>query len=674
MPQIPGIPTLDPVSHPTISPQEAGRPGEAIAALGGAANDAAYADMSFSLFMKKAQEHVDTVAASNQMDAAYAQYQDALSRTQNSRDIPNVVKAAHDSLNDISEQWSNSPASVSIQQQADGLRPSMSHMGTVRQADLMRKEFKIGMVQQSDKLAQVYASGDRDAAEAAMGDTVNGGVSTGLIGSAEAGEYQRQFRIKGQELEIRNGITNANPAENQRIYDDITKNPGKFADVTQEQLDTFKGQALSAFEAHTKMQDWAEGEMARKTQLVPKIQQFTNPATGNFDEGAALKDNADRLTAGEITETQSQVLAQGFASHQAQLQVGMKKEADKRLNDIETKLSKNDFHGASAELEQQRPWFENNGFGADYRAALNYTKGQEREVRAEAASYRAEASAERTERRQQAMEDSQETFGDGLRRINEGGLLTYADIYSAVGTGKGKLSTTDANKLWATMQKTEKDDPDFAAGIKYLGDAFPIPKTASGDLAGAQNKRYAETFELFQDAVNKNPDKSKLEIAHDIVKNKQQEQIKSHADALFGTPSTSGILSGIKNFFSTPFTYGLKPGDPGYQAPKAAPAAPTRLPRTCRWKTTAVNTQTGEEAGRAHGNSRNHVGRAGAAHLRYPVGRGRQASIRSTCRCQATPQPSRSGRRHPPTGAGRVQGWRPLEDAWHHPGHRLRRP
>ena len=39
-----------------------------------------------NLFIKKAQEHVDNLAARNELDAAYAQMQDQLAKTPNSRD------------------------------------------------------------------------------------------------------------------------------------------------------------------------------------------------------------------------------------------------------------------------------------------------------------------------------------------------------------------------------------------------------------------------------------------------------------------------------------------------------------------------------------------------------------------------------------------------------------
>ena len=349
--------------------------------------------------IRSAQEHVDVLAAQNQLAEVYANTQNQLSKTQNSRDVEGVITDSNKTLNDVSARWSKSPAAIKIQMNADALRPDLSRIGTVKQVDLMGKEFKITIDKQGELLAGSYATdraagGKGSAAENKFNQAVDGGVQTGLVGSVEADEYKRLFRQRGQELEIKNGITNANPDVNQKIYDDISQNRDRFPDVTQEQLDTFKGQALAAFEAHTKFQDWSEGQMALKTQLVPKIQQFTNPATGHFDEGKALLDNADRMAKGEITQTQSKVLAEGFSSHAAELQVGLKDEAAKRINAVDDLLSKHQFAAARKQMAADEPWFEVNGLSADHVNDVRYMNSMESQTRAENNAARGEKRSE----------------------------------------------------------------------------------------------------------------------------------------------------------------------------------------------------------------------------------------------------------------------------------------
>lgn len=415
------------------SPGEAGKPGQAIAQMGAVSNDIAQTGTDFDMYLKKAQEHVDSLAAQNELSKVYAATQDQLAKTQNSRDVEGIIQDANKTLNDVSSTWSKSPAAIQIQMSADALRPDLTHIGTVKQVDLMSKEFKVTIDQQAEVLASHYATdrasgGSGDMALGAFSTAVNGGVTTGLVGDVEAQDMVRQFRQKGQELQIKNSITNANPEVNTKVYQDIEQHRDMFPDVTQENLDVLKGQALSAFEAHTKQKDWAEGQMALKTQLVPKINQFTNPATGNFDVGAALKDNAERFAMGEITQTQSKVLAEGIDSHYAQLQVAVKQEAGKRLNDVDDLLSKHEFGKARAQMSQDEDWFEKNGLSADHMTELRYMSQMETQVRAEAAGYRAENRAAWQFQQEKKQFDSGQLAGKIQLEIAAGKVYEPRDI------------------------------------------------------------------------------------------------------------------------------------------------------------------------------------------------------------------------------------------------------
>lgn len=438
MPRVPGVPTLDPVNKPMESPAEAGKIGQSISGLGEVAQGIADTALDFEMFKKKAQQHVDSLAAQNDLARVYADTQNKLAHTANSRDVDGVIQDANKTLNDVSARWSTSPASIQIQQSADALRPDLSRIGTVKQVDLMGKEFKTTIAQQAEVLSGSYAAdrgsgGTGDMALGAFSTAVHGGVETGLVGDVEANEMVRQFKQAGQELQIKNAIINANPEVNTKIYEDIDKHRDKFPDVTQDVLDTLKGQALSAFEAHTKQKDWAEGQMALKTQLVPKINQFTNPATGQFNEAAALKDNADRFANGEITETQSKVLAEGIDSHYAQLQVAVKQEAGKKLNAVDDLLSKHEFGKARAQMSQDENWFEQNGLAADHMNELRYMSQMETQVRAEAAGYRAENRAEWQFKQEKKQYDSGQLAGKIQLELAAGKVYEPMDIKSMDG-------------------------------------------------------------------------------------------------------------------------------------------------------------------------------------------------------------------------------------------------
>lgn len=442
MARIADVPTLEPVNKPMESPAEAGKPGQAIAGLGEVTNDIAQTGIDFDMFLKKAQQHVDSLAAQNDLAKVYADTQNTLAKTQNSRDVEGVIQDANKTLNEVSARWSASPAAIQIQQSADGLRPDLSRLGEVHQVDLMQKEFKVTISHQAEIHAAGYAAdrgsggtGDLDLGAFAM--ALSGGVKTGLIGDVQAEDELRRFKESGQELQIKNAIANANPEVNFKIANEATRD--KFPDVTQEALDVFKGQATEAAERHIKQKDWLDGEIARTQQLPQKVNQFTNPATGQFDIGKALTDNAERFANGDITETQSKVLAEGMDSHYAQLQVAVKQEAGKKLNAVDDLLSKHEFGKARAQMSQDEDWFEQNGLSQDHMAELRYMSQMETQVRAEAAGVRAENRAEWQATQEKKQYDSGQLAGKIQLDMAGGKVYEPMDI-------KGMAGLTDHDK------------------------------------------------------------------------------------------------------------------------------------------------------------------------------------------------------------------------------------
>jgi hypothetical protein len=333
-----------------------------------------------------------------------------------------------------------------------------------------------------------------------------------------------------------------------------------FPDVTQEQLDTYKGQALAASEAHIKHQEWAEGEMARRTQLRPKIQQYTNPGTGYFDEAGALKDNAERLAKGEITTTQSGVLAQGFADQAAQLNVGYKQQAEKTKNDIVELFHQRKYGEASKELEQHKL---DPQFGPDYEALTKYGDSMKREDRAE---YRAGREFERW----QEQDNSDRTFSDLLKNISQGQVYTDAQIMAMTNgnkaVGPGQMNWQGANEAIKAMH-TYEQDPQFQAAVKMLNDGFPdaeatrqqqlaqTHQSAAGKVAGQAeiNARIEDrkvlTFKAWQAHINQNPNEDKIAAMKAVMGPQIQQQISDQIDSVFGTreQTSPGILGFLRS-------------------------------------------------------------------------------------------------------------------------------
>lgn len=547
------------------SPGEAGKAGGAVSQLGEVSNDITLEQQGLDLFIKKAQEHVDTLAARNELDEAYANVQNQLLKTQNSRDVPGVIEQGNKTINDIQAQWSQSPAAVAIQMEAESLKPSMGRVGTVRQVDLMGKEFNISLAKQAEPLAADYANdramgGTGDMALGAFSTAVMGGVKTGLIGDAEAEEKVRLFRQGGQELQIKNAITNKNPEVNYKIADDATRE--NFPDVPQAALDTFRGQAMEAAERHTKEAQWIDVQHAMTSTLPAEIQQFTNPATGQFDVGGALKHNAEILADGKRPEWVANALAQQFDSHFTQLQVQVKAEGQKKMAAVDDLLNgaHPNFQAAEQRMAEDKNWFEANDLTPDYMNELRYLHQARAEARAENSNARAEQRYEWQFQREKAEADSTDTFANVTQFINSGGYLTESDIRGLSGTGNGKMETKYVNAAVA-LKKARDKNPDYAGALNYADSYYGIPKGADPDVVAAQNKKYAQTIMQFQEEVNQHPERSKLEVMQSILKGGHETNVIDWMDRLFG---------------STPKATPTAPTPPSPAVPKPKAAEPPR--------------------------------------------------------------------------------------------------
>lgn len=584
MPQISGVPTLDPVAQPKMSPSEAGRPGAVLSGMGEELEGISLEGLQLEGHIRKAQEHVDNLAARNQLDAAYTEMQNQLAKTQNSRDVPQVLQQAQDNLNEISKRWSESPAALQIQMDADSLRPDMGHIAQMRQIDLLGKEFKVTLDRQGEQFAKAYASargvGDEAGEKAALAgftDAVQGGVKTGLMGDIEAQEAVRLFRQGGQELEIKNAIANPDPNVNQSIYDQMNSDPSKFPDVTPEFLDTAKAHALDAKESHIKHQQWADGQMALNVMLRPLIAQHTNPATGKFDGDQALADVAERFEKGDITIWQKEALDGGVKSFSADVDAGLKKQAIKIQDDIIKEFHARQYEKGYRDLEAMRPWLENSGYSELYKGLMNYGDTMQRQDRSEEREERALA-------KQQWQDDSYQQFVNVQAAMSQGKTFRDDEIYQMAGHGPGKLlpqQVTEALQMVHSYQK----DPEYQTAISLLESSLLSPKlpknatpeqiSAFADQEGRNNKQQILTLQRWQKMVEQKPNEDKLKLMKEALAPAVQQQITDQVNQIFGATPVEGkqsfgdVLHSLLTFgWGTPKPRMVTPDAPGTPAPK----------------------------------------------------------------------------------------------------------
>jgi len=287
-----------------------------------------------------------------------------------------------------------------------------------------------------------------------------------------------------------------------------------------------------------------------------------------------MKNIADGVSDGSITPYQEKVLSEAVHSHAAELSVSYKQDGTKRLDAVEDLLTKHQFGAAKLQMEQDKGWFEEHGLGADHAAELHYMSAMETQARAEAATARTENRYEYMMQKQIAQDNSNDTFNNVAHLMSEGASISKAQIYNLAeaNPGKGKLSVADADRAWKTMQAYQKE-PDFKAGIDYINGAFAPPKGSSNDTYAASDKAKADTLALFQQQVNADPKKSKLQIAQEIVKSKGEEQIKDQANKMFGGGSSGFSLKGLFSHVGL-----FSPSSEDNPAQPSAPPRPANVP------------------------------------------------------------------------------------------------
>ena len=287
MPMIPGVPTLQPISQPLMSPAEAGRPGETVARLGEEFGQLA---VGIAGYVRRAQEHVDKLAAENQLNAAYLAMQDDLAKVVNSRDVEGVLNQANDNVAHIMQEWGKSPAARDIELTAQGYLPHMQHHAQVRQIDLMGKENGVHLGELAKGLLnEVIDPATSAAALAKYSEAVDGSVKSKLMEGWQAEEAKNLFRKAEQVTLLDRASTSPNPAENKAGLDDVIQHPEHYPDLTPQERDAYKRKLEEAFRVNTEWMRKMGVEQFLDREL-PNFLKMFGRADGSLDLPEALKE------------------------------------------------------------------------------------------------------------------------------------------------------------------------------------------------------------------------------------------------------------------------------------------------------------------------------------------------------------------------------------------------
>ncbi len=552
---IPGVPTLEPVAKPMMSPREAGKPGMAIAEMADEAGSMALESQGLVAKKREAQMTVDKVAAQNQYAAADEQYQIQLKKTQNSRDIEGVVQQHQDALNDIAKQWGKSPAAVEIQMYGDGLRPRAQHLGDVREIDLMGKEWNaqtdLQLQSLMPQLVSAQRNGDRELSGQILshvGGLYDEAVRKGLISKDDKDLALSAFRIGVQKQLNEASINSANPAERLQAIAQLKSEGSGPLDLT-----NLAPGDVSAMRVHAEETNQRLDNLAESQNLNAKLNIMNNAFQApefkhNFEAQQNALEDPKWLQRNGIVDangTPDMVTAKKLSAEVERERTFRNQEQQDRDEKViekyspsidENKMSRADIdalpdeaHGGisnRARAQMIRQWTQNN--------TLNRQMA--------------------TMDRQEAARAQQET-SDGIKvdmysRIASGELVDPLEIRTAPG-----LTKADKTQLLGAIQ-TAKAEPDFRGAISILNDSIPaakLPKNATPEQQDAyakQNARatedYNETLSAYNAEMKAHPGENKQEAMRKVLQPQVHKRIADMLDQRFGVDSREGLWDQIK--------------------------------------------------------------------------------------------------------------------------------
>jgi hypothetical protein len=587
MAQIAGVPTLQPVDQPMMSPRIAGRPGAAIAELGGDTEQIASEGLQLQTHIRNAQKAVDQVAFQNQAKAQFDKYQIELKKTQNSRDIPDLMQKAQDDFRSLTKQWEKSPAYMEIQQQADGLMPSINEHGQIRSIDLMGKEWNAQIELQKHTLIPQLATAIRNG-DTAQADYIRGYIShqydeaekNGLISSED-----RKLDMDAQQIIIRKqlneaAIMSANPSERMSAISQL-KNGGSgpldLNGLAPGDISALREHAMEANNTLTRLSE-AQGLNAKLniTHNAFQAPEFKD----NFEAQIKALNDPEWLTKHGIVDENGQpdfVMAEKLSAESVREEGFRKKEqADRDEKAIETYSAAIDENHMSRAAIDALPGEDQGGISNKARAMMIRQWTQNNTLNRQMA----------TMERQEAQRAQQE-ISDGVRldfyqRIGSGELVDPLEVKTAAGlTKKDKADVIQGITI-------AKNEPDFVGAISMLNTAIGMPKppkNATPEQMQAyqlttqrQAEDYHETLAAYNEEMKAHPGQNKQEAMRKVLDPVVQKKIGALLDQRFGItapvvakPSFMDVLKTvISGGFNYPQDKGLEPGKmvPKEEAPK----------------------------------------------------------------------------------------------------------
>lgn len=515
MAKIPGVPTIDPVDKPMESPAEAGKVGAAIAGLGEATQDVVQTGFQVELFLKKAQQNVDETTFQNNAHALMLQYQDALAKTTNSRDVAAVTKEYQDNLQANVKRWEKSPALIQIQQQADGLTPQLTHLGTVKTADLQVKESAVQSEIQKQTLLPQLVNAVRNG-DKATEDFINGAMDhqyaerekAGLISHAQVELEKNADQIRFRTQLNESYIESNDPKE--RLSAIAQLKSGGSGPLNLEGLAAGDIAALrvQAESKNRELDNLAEAGNLNKALNVTQAAFSAPEYKNNYEARVNSLQDGDWLTKHGIVApdgSPDRVMAEKLIAETNRQRGEWEKERadrdEKAINKIEPLIIGNSLsRGQLVQISQQEQLSPR-----AYAAVLAKWDENQRYNHQVATEGRILANQERQQR-------SQDVAAGFNLLIAQGGVPSVHDILTTPGMTKADQSTV------IERAKRAREDKPYQEGLSIISNAYPVnTKKMTPEQQNQQNEMYLRTAQAYDQEINAHPDEDKSAIAGKLV-------------------------------------------------------------------------------------------------------------------------------------------------------------
>lgn len=541
MPRIPGVPTINPVDQPLMKPNEAGKVGGAISALG----EVGEQNASMEWHIRKAQANVDELAAQNDYNAAMMKYDEDLRKTENSRDVPTVAGQAHDNLNEIQKKWENSPGLVAIQQQGDGLRARIDHVGQVRGIDLAGKEgiAQAGIQLQTliPQLVTAQRNGDKglvDFINTRIDSMYGGLVDSGLMSSANKEIAMNAVQIQFRQQINEAAMQSANPKERLQAIKQLNEGgdgPLNLAGLAPGDIAALRTKAESE---NQRLDNLAEAgqingalNITHAAFQAPEYQHNYDAQVNSLEDGEWLTKHGIVSADGSPDRIMADKLIGEANRQRAEFQRVEHDNDNKALDKIGPMIDDN--HLNQGQLHQMLD-HENVSPAVRSKMVAKWRANANEDFRLQHESYQIQ--------REMKTDRNESISNDYLYRIANGELPDELEVKTTPGLSKGgQASVLGAIKL-------AKEKPDFVNGLKILQNSVPYTKTMSPEQKTQQDRYAGALMDAAMAEKNAHPDERFSDISGrlampGIVRNMI---LKAVPGAVLPEPKT-GIMDKIKN-------------------------------------------------------------------------------------------------------------------------------